>query len=355
MLEVAIQHRFEAFSLDVKFEAPPGLTVLFGSSGSGKTSVIRAVAGLLTPARGRIVLDGQMLLDPARGVFVPPHKRRVGYIFQEGRLFPHLTVLENLQFAERYCARPLELDNVIELLGIGHLLQRRPQGLSGGEKQRIAIGRALLAQPEILLADEPMAGLDESRKAEILPYFERLRDEVEVPILYVSHSAAEVARLATTVVALEAGRVIGQGAAVDMLADPALTPVGARALGALLQCRVFAHHNDGLTELRSGDETLFVPRVDAAVGNNIRVRIPAHEVLVATTQPHDLSALNILQGVISSMAQEANGNVLAISTSAGTVLATVTQRSSDRLGVRVGKSVFAVIKTVAIAPNDVGG
>jgi molybdate transport system ATP-binding protein len=355
MLEVMLQHSFGEFSLDVNFQAPSGLTVLFGSSGSGKTSVIRAVAGLLKPGRGRIVMDGHVLLDREREVCVPPQKRHVGYIFQEGRLFPHLTVLDNLKFAERYTTGPSELEKVIELLGVHHLLKRRPQGLSGGEKQRVAIGRAVLAQPEILLADEPLAALDESRKAEILPYFERLRDEVGIPILYVSHSAAEVARLATTVVALDAGRVIGQGSAVALLSDPALTPVGTRAMGALLECEVSAHHADGLTELRSGNESLFVPQMDKLVGDRIRVRIPAHEVLVATTQPRDLSALNIMKGVVRAMSEEAEGTVLSISTSAGTVLARVTRRSSMRLDLAVGKSVFAVVKTVAIGPDEVSG
>ncbi|MDG1129166.1 MAG: molybdenum ABC transporter ATP-binding protein, partial [Paracoccaceae bacterium] len=213
-LQVSLRHQFAGFDLDVAFEAPPGVTVLFGPSGSGKSTVINAVAGLLRPDRGRIVTDDLVLLDTDARRVLPPHKRRLGYVFQEGRLFPHLSVRQNLLFGRWFAprdARGESLDRVVELLGLEHLLDRRPGALSGGEKQRVAIGRALLAAPRLILADEPLAALDETRKAEILPYFERLRDEVAVPILYVSHASAEVARLATTVVALRAGRVAAVG------------------------------------------------------------------------------------------------------------------------------------------------
>jgi molybdate transport system ATP-binding protein len=200
MLEVAIQHRMGDFMLDVAFAAQ-GVTALVGPSGAGKTSVINAVAGLLRPDKGRIVFDGQVLAGP--GIFVPAHLRGFGVVFQEGRLFPHLTVRQNLVYGGTQ-----GLEAVVEMLGIGGLLERRPAGLSGGEKQRVALGRALLMQPRMLLLDEPLAGLDAARKAEILPYLERVRDESRVPILYVSHAGDEVARLAGHVVQMEAGRVV---------------------------------------------------------------------------------------------------------------------------------------------------
>ena len=183
-LSVAIRHGFPGFDLDVSFEAPAGVTVLFGPSGSGKTTLINAMAGLLRPRMGRIAVDDWVLLDTQAHHILPPHRRRLGYIFQEGRLFPHLTVRQNLHYGRWFAPRDARHENparVIEMLGIGHLLDRRPGALSGGEKQRVAIGRALLAAPKLILADEPLAALDEARKAEILPYVERLRDEVAVP------------------------------------------------------------------------------------------------------------------------------------------------------------------------------
>lgn len=222
-LEIALRHRLGAFSLDLAFLSEAGVIALFGPSGSGKTSVVNAIAGLLRPDSGRVVVDGATVLDTKAGVFVPPHRRRVGLVFQDARLFPHLTVRQNLVFGRWFTPRAErrgDLDHVVALLGIGHLLKRRPAGLSGGERQRVAIGRALLASPRLLVLDEPLASLDEARKQEILPYLERLRDEARVPIVYVSHSREEVARLAGEVVLLEEGRIVGRGAPGEVLARP---------------------------------------------------------------------------------------------------------------------------------------
>jgi molybdate transport system ATP-binding protein len=227
--------------------------------------------------------------------------------------------------------------------------------LSGGEKQRVAIGRAFLSAPRLILADEPLAALDEARKAEILPYFERLRDEVNVPILYVSHSASEVARLATTVVALDSGRVVAQGPAAEVLGDPAILPAGAREAGAVLTARVARHHEDGLTELDAGGLPLFLPSVRHAPGKMIRVRIAAHEVILARAWPDGLSALNILPGVVHEVRPgEGPGAIVAIDTKAGRVLARITRRSADSLGIAPGREVHAVVKTVSVAPADIG-
>ncbi|MBO9447587.1 molybdenum ABC transporter ATP-binding protein [Ruegeria sp. R14_0] len=358
-LSVRLQHDLNDLRLDLSFDAPPGVTVLFGRSGSGKTTIVNAVAGLLKPMAGRVSIDGWNLFDTERGLWLPPHKRRLGYIFQEGRLFPHLTVRQNLFYGTWFApkgARREDPDKVIEMLGIGQLLSRRPAGLSGGEKQRVAIGRALLASPRLILADEPLAALDDARKAEILPYFERLRDEVSVPILYVTHSAAEVARLATSVVALQDGRVLRHGPASEVLADPSVAPAGVRAVGAVLQVRVVRHHSDGLTELDAGGTPLFLPRIPHQVAEELRIRIPAQEVILSSKPPEGLSALNVLQGAVDTIrAGEGPGAIVSVKTPAGTVLARVTRRSVEALELQPGKPCFAVIKTVALAPQDVGG
>ena len=212
-LEVTLYHRQGDFTLDIAFRTDSRATALFGPSGSGKTTALNAIAGLLRPERGRIVFDGRIMLDTDGDVFVPPYRRRMGYVFQDGRLFPHLTVRQNLLFGRFFAGRraarrdpAITLDRVVGLLGIEHILARRPVNLSGGERQRVAIGRALLSEPCMLLMDEPLAALDGARKAEILSVLERLRDVARVPILYVSHDVAEVSRLANTVIVLENGR-----------------------------------------------------------------------------------------------------------------------------------------------------
>ena len=358
MLEVRLKHRFGGFTLDAEFAAPQGITVLFGRSGSGKTSIVNAVAGLLRPEAGRIAMGDTILTDTAARQWLPPHKRRIGYIFQEGRLFPHLSVRQNLRYGAWFAPKgaPREdMGRVVEMLGIGPLLDRRPGALSGGEKQRVAIGRALLSAPRLILADEPLAALDEARKADILPYFERLRDEVAIPILYVSHAASEVARLATTIVALEAGRVIAAGPAAEVLGDPAVLPTGAREAGAVLMARVVRHHADGLTEIEAGGIALFLPRLRREAGVNLRVRIAAHDVILSRAAPDGLSALNILPGVVAEIrAGEGPGALVALDTPAGRVLARITRRSVAALALEPGVSVHAVLKSVAVAPADVG-
>lgn len=356
-LSVRLTHQLPRFQLQVDFAVPAGLTVLFGRSGSGKTSVINAVAGLLRPDQGQITLAGETVFDSARALNLPTHRRQLGYIFQDARLFPHLSLQQNLHYGRwmRH-ADPKLHAHVIEMLGLGALLARRPAQLSGGEKSRVAIGRALLSGPRILLADEPLAALDEARKSEILPYFERLRDEFNIPILYVTHSPAEVARLATTVVALENGRSVAVGTATDILGDPTITPLGARSAGAVVQAVITAQHADGLTEISANGVVLFVPRVPGQRGQKLRVRVAAHDVILATTPPTGLSALNIVAGSVVDIRVGAGpGALLALDTQAGRLLARVTRRSMAAMGLQVGSRAYAVIKTVAMAPEDVGG
>lgn len=228
MLAVDVNKRLGTFGISVGFQTREGVTGVFGPSGSGKTSLINMIAGLITPDSGRITLADDVLFDSAARIDVPAYRRRIGYVFQEGRLFPHLTVARNLDYGRRMCglaADPAERQRVIDLLDIGHLAERRPGRLSGGERQRIAIGRALLMRPRLLLLDEPLASLDAARKREILPYLERLRDEASVPMVYVSHHAGELRRLATAVVRIEAGRVVATGG-TDLLDQADADAVG---------------------------------------------------------------------------------------------------------------------------------
>ena len=334
------------------------MTVLFGRSGAGKTSVVNAVAGILKPQAGRIAVEDLVLFDRSQRIWLPPHRRRLGYVFQEGRLFPHLTVRQNLAYGRWFAPRdpaPDSMDRIVEMLGIGHLLDRRPGALSGGEKQRVAIGRAVLARPRLILADEPLAALDAPRKAEILTYVERLRDEVAIPILYVTHAVAEVARLATTVVALRDGRVDRVGPATEVLGAPTFTPAGIRAVGAVLEARVARHHEDGLTELAAGDAALFLPRISQGIGSLLRIRIAAQDVLISRDRPVGLSALNILRGQVEAIRPGAGpGAIVSVRTEAGLILARVTQRSVSALELAEGVACHAIIKTVSIAPEDVG-
>ena len=355
MLEVDIEHRLADFALDIHFHAGRGLTALFGRSGAGKTSVINAIAGLLRPHRGRIVIDGSVLLDTERAICVPTHRRRIGYVFQEGRLFPHLTVRQNLLFGRWFAPvrerRATHLDDVVDLLDIAPLLDRRPGRLSGGEKQRVAIGRALLASPRLLLMDEPLASLDARRKEEILPYLERLRDEARVPIVYVSHSIAEVTRLATTIVLISAGQVHAVGPVREVMGRAELYPLAGRfEAGAVLGVRIAAHDQRwNLTELTGDFGKLTVPRLDAPVGTALRVRIRARDVILALTRPTGISALNVLAAEVERLVPIEEGALeVQLRLGGERLLARVTRRSGEALGLAAGREVFALIKTVAI-------
>lgn len=361
MLAVSLRHRFGDFSLAADFVAPAGVTALFGRSGSGKTTIVKAVAGLFRPDTARIVADDVVLCDTAARRFVPPHRRRIGYVFQESRLFPHLSVAQNLDygrwFAARHGVHPDQISRaqVIDLLGIGPLLARRPGALSGGEVSRVALGRAILSAPRLLAMDEPLAALDAARKAEILLYLERLRDELRLPILYVSHSVDEVARLATTLVLIEAGRVRATGPVADVLADPALAPVlGLRAAGAVLLARVAAQDADGLTRLDSAAGPVWLPRVDAPLGALLRLRILAQDVMIALDRPRGLSALNVLPAIIRDIRiGDGPGALVQLDVGGCMILARITRRSATTLALRPGLPVCAVLKAVSVAQGNV--
>jgi len=346
-LDVAIRHEHPGFTLDAAFTAPtPGVTALFGPSGAGKSTIIAAIAGLLRADRARIVLDGADLSG------LPPEKRRIGLVFQDGRLFPHMTVAANLRYGQRRAPPgPTRFEDVVEMLGIGALLARKPRNLSGGERQRVAIGRALLAQPRLLLMDEPLAALDAPRKAEILPFLARLRSEVRIPIVYVSHAMEEVAALADTLVLLEAGRVAAAGALVEIAARADL-PLAARDdAAAVLAARIVAHEPArDLTRLDAGGAEILVRTVDRPVGSEVRVRVPAREVIVATERPNGLSLHNILAGTVRGLVPDpARRSVLVeIAAGGGALLAQITPDAVARLGLAPGRPALALFKSVAV-------
>ncbi|MBX9932942.1 MAG: molybdenum ABC transporter ATP-binding protein [Methylobacterium sp.] len=350
-----------AFALEAAFTAGRGLTALFGRSGSGKTTVIDLVAGLVRPDHGIITLGDETLLDTGRLIAIPAHRRRIATVFQQPRLLPHLTVRQNLGYGRWFAkARPettgLTEDGIVDLLGIGHLLSRSPAGLSGGEGQRVAIGRALLSRPRLLLMDEPLAALDEARKAEILSCIERLRDAAGIPILYVSHAVAEVARLAATVVVLEAGRVAAMGPTDAILRRADLVPVHDAEAGALLDMVVEAHDEElGLTRLTGRIGRLAVPRLSQDVGAEVRIRVPARDVLVALRAPVGLSARNLICGRLLGVSPAGEASMLAEIDCNGVLLAARLTRASVRdLGLEPGQPVFAIIKSVAFDPQGVG-
>jgi len=359
-LEVCAEVRLGAFRLDVDFAVAGGLTALFGRSGSGKTTLVNTIAGLVAPARGRVILDGTTLLDTGRRIAVPAHRRRLGYVFQDARLFPHLTVRANLNYGRAFAPareRRESLDRVVELLALGPLLARGPNGLSGGEKQRVAIGRALMASPRLLLMDEPLASLDEARKAEILPYIERLRDQGGLPIVYVSHSVGEVARLATTLVVLEAGRVTALGETGEVMSRLDLLPLTDRLdAGAVLEARVAGHDlGYGITALDTAAGPLRVPLVAAAPGTALRVRVRARDVLLATAPPLEISALNVLEGTVVEIASGAGPSVdVRLDCGGAALIARVTRLSVAALGLAPGRRVYAVIKSIAFDQRTLG-
>ncbi|MGB8815059.1 MAG: molybdenum ABC transporter ATP-binding protein [Paracoccaceae bacterium] len=358
VLAVKVRLRFGTFALDVEQDIPlVGITALFGPSGSGKSTLLRVIAGLETGAEGRVVMAGEVWQS---GAFrLPPERRGVGYVFQDARLFSHLNVQGNLAFAAKR-ARGLGGPGMVEVvaaLDLEGLLSRPTSDLSGGERQRVAMGRALLSAPRILLLDEPLAALDETRKAEILPYLERLSAVSGVPMLYVSHSMAEVARLSQHMIIMRGGRVVRSGPTDAVLADPqAVTALGPREMGAVISARVAAQEADGLTRLETAAGPLFLPRLEAAIGAVLRVRIHAQDVILATARPENISALNVLPAVVTEvLLGDGPGAMVQVRAGNELILARITRRSAEALALAPGMACFAILKSVAVARADVGG
>ena len=357
-VEIALRHRYAGFELDVAFEIPrPGITALFGPSGAGKTTVINAVAGLLRPDEGHIAIGNRVLFDSASTTWIAPRERRVGYVFQDARLFPHMTVENNLRFGWRRTAARLpetEITRIVELLGLAALLHRKPARLSGGEKGRVALGRALLARPDVLLLDEPLAALDQGRKNEILPYLERLRDEARIPMLYVSHSLDEVSRLANDLVILRNGHVEVMGSVFDVLTDLRLPDfTGGSPYGAVLETMVLRHAaQDGLTVLGFPGGELTVPKLRQPEGTRLRTHIRAEDVMLARERPAAISANNILLGSVSGIRASDDVHVdVQLKCGASVIVARITRASAARLELRQGMEVFAIVKSVTVAPQ----
>jgi molybdate transport system ATP-binding protein len=347
------------FRFDVAFEAGQGITVMFGPSGSGKSTAIRLLAGLERGGEGRIVAGDLALLDTAKGISVAPHKRRVGLVFQDALLFPHLSVKANLTYGRWFtpkAERRVGFDPVVDVLGIGHLLERRPGTLSGGERQRVAIGRALLTSPRLLLMDEPLASLDAARKLEVLPLIERLRDEFAIPIVYVSHAVEEVARLAAHVVRLERGRVVAAGTPAEILAPASLAADRFDAIS-ILSAPVKAYLPDyGVTLLAHPAGDMVVPGRIAGEGA-VRVAIRATNVALSIGDPGPVSVRTVLRGEIAAI--EVDDGPFALATivlRGGEVLKVfATRLATDGLGLKVGDEVRALVKAVAIDERGVPG
>jgi molybdate transport system ATP-binding protein len=352
-LSVAFRQDFSELTLDIGFEVPTaGTTVLFGRSGCGKTTTLKAVAGLLRPAGCRIEIDGTVLADTASGLFVPPEQRRIGIVFQDSRLFPHMTAEANLRYGLRRAPTgTIRFEDVVDLLGLSGLLARRPHTLSGGERQRVAIGRALLSQPRLLAMDEPLSNLDAERKAEVLPYLASLRNTLDLPILYVTHSLDEVFRLADTLVLIDAGHVVEAGPFSALLARADLPIAQHDDAAAVLLARVVRHDPARqLTTLEAGGCELLVPLQDAPPGTRVRARIPAREVILAAEAPHGISLHNILQGTVHGVVENPVRHAALVEVSLGDqgLLARITPDAVARLSLAPGRPVLALIKSMAI-------
>jgi molybdate transport system ATP-binding protein len=358
MLEVDVEKRLGDFHLNAAFQAPEGITALFGVSGAGKTTLINILAGLVSPERGQITVAGTVLFDSGRHIDVQPWRRRIGYVFQDGRLFPHLTVRQNLLYGHRFNpkpqaeTRPVVMSEVTALLGIDHLLDRQPARLSGGEQQRVAIGRAVLASPAMLLMDEPLAALDAARQNDIMTMIEQLRDQLGLPIVYVSHSLNEIARLADTIVVMGDGRVLASGDVTEVTSRLDVAPLARRDDGgAIITARVEAHDpHYRLTTLGFPGGSLKIPAINRAIGRNIRIVLHARDVAVALVKPQSISVQNILQGVVIEIGEARVPSVdLAVAVGSTRLIARITAQAADDLALAPGVPVFLMIKSVAFA------
>jgi molybdate transport system ATP-binding protein len=360
MLAVAIAKLRGAFALDVAFQAPtPGIVALFGRSGCGKTSVVEILAGLLEPDSADVRLDDLVLVDTAAGRSLPAERRRIGYVFQDARLFPHLSVRGNLRYGQKRAAataHSIGFEEVTALLGLEPLLARRPNTLSGGERQRVALGRALLSQPQLLLLDEPLASLDAPRRAEVLPYLELLRDRLSIPMVYVSHQFEEVLRLANYLVLMQAGRVVAAGGIPEVSLRPEFsTTVGPEAAGAVLEGVISEFDGArGLARLQLGGVTLLVSASHARIGARARVQLLASDVILATQPAQGLSVRNSIAGVVVGIRDDDNeAKLVTVDIGDASVLARVTRDAVESLRLHLGCPVWALVKAVSVRSHQV--
>ncbi|PQZ93292.1 MULTISPECIES: molybdenum ABC transporter ATP-binding protein [Pseudomonas] len=357
MIDVRLQMQFSGFALDVDLHLPGrGVTALYGHSGSGKTTCLRCIAGLERADEGFIQINDEVWQDSRNGVFVPPHKRALGYVFQEASLFAHLSVQANLEFGLKRIPRPqrrVDMAHATALLGIGHLLDRHPHSLSGGERQRVGIARALLTSPQLLLMDEPLAALDSKRKGEILPYLERLHDELDIPVVYVSHAQDEVARLADHLVVLNDGKALASGPIGETLARLDLPMASGDDAGVVINGTVSAYdeHYQLLTlQLPGSLLHMRVAHAPLTVGKALRVKVQARDVSLSLQAEEHSSILNRLPVTVTeTISADNNAHVLVRLDAGGTpLLARITRFSRDQLQLQPGQTLWAQIKAVAV-------
>jgi molybdate transport system ATP-binding protein len=352
MLEAHVIKTLDSgFRLDGRLSTGKGrVTALFGPSGAGKSTLASCIAGLIRPDEGHIELDGETLFGP--GVDLAPHRRHIGYVFQEPRLFPHLSVTANLLYGLRRTPKPdrrVAFDQVVKMLDIAPLLTRRPLSLSGGEKSRVAFGRAVLSSPRLLIFDEPLASLDGARKAEMLPFIERLRDELAIPMIYVSHAVEEILRLADDVAVMANGSITQIGPAVEILNSADFVHAGDGDAGSVIEATISrADASDGLSELRSGARVLYVPQLALAEGSTVRLRIRARDIAISRERPTGISVLNILPARVATISDGPAASVDIVLDAGSSLRARITRRSARELGLAPGTEVFALIKSVAI-------
>jgi molybdate transport system ATP-binding protein len=358
VLEIKLKKRLGHFTVDVAFSTGEAcVTALFGRSGAGKTSVINMVAGLIRPDEGRITVKGRGLFDSSQRLDVPPEKRRCGYIFQDGRLFPHLTVKANLAYGMKLVPRTeryVGYDQVVELLGIDHLLSRRPAKLSGGEKQRVAIGRALLTSPSLLLMDEPLASLDRARKGEVLPFIARLPRELSIPILYVTHALDEILNLADMVALLDSGRVVAKGSVEDVMSRLDLQHFAGPFDAGVVIGTVVEEHDEvaGLTSLRFAGGTLKLPLFEVTVGDRVRVRIRSRDVAISLSRPDKISVQNIFPATVEEIVKTPESFVDVRLNIGCPLLSRITPAANADLKLAAGRQVYALVKSVAISRGN---
>jgi molybdate transport system ATP-binding protein len=342
------------FQLDVDFHTPgQGVTAIFGLSGSGKTTLLRCVAGLERAKQGFLEINGNCWQDESRHFFLPTHQRPLGYVFQEASLFSHLSVQKNLEYGMRRTPpeqRKVAFDEAVELLGVAPLLNRNPKGLSGGERQRVAIARALLTSPKLLLMDEPLAALDAKSKTEILPYLEKLHEELSIPVLYVTHAIQEVMRLADNILIIENGKLIGSGALLEVLTRLDLPLSHIYEAGVVIEAKVIEHDEEfHLTYLEFSGERLSLRREDLLPGTKVRVVLNARDVSLALENEVHSSILNIFQATLLEIVEESPGQlIIKLEVGGALLLARITKKSGVLLNLQVGMTVYARVKSVAL-------
>ena len=350
-LQFDVRKRFPGFELNCSAEFGAGVTALFGPSGTGKTTLLNCIAGILSPDEGRIVVDGRTVFSSTTGTDVPPEKRRFGYVFQDPALFPHMSVERNIQYGHKLTPeseREIHLDHLVDLLGLAPLMSREVTNLSGGERQRVALARALATSPRLLLLDEPLASLDARYRGTIISYLKRVARELHTPMLYVSHSLSEVMALAQETLVIDDGRRVAFGTPSGVLASPAVSSIVDYAdLENILEAQVLAAGPEGTSTIKIGGATLVSPRIDGPSGGSVIVSLRAADIILSLDAPSRISARNIVKAVVEEI-HEVGSQVLVYSDVGERLVAEITLGALRELDLRPGVEVYLVIKTSSI-------